>query len=84
MISKVLTFLLVLYLCYRLLRFLFRPLLMIFAKRAFKKGYGRQENQWQQKRAPEGSIRIDHVPPKEKQHAEFKGGEYVDYEEVDK
>ena len=84
MISKVLTFLLILYLCYRLFKFLFRPLLVILAKRAVKKGFGKQENHWQQKKAPEGSIHINHVPPKEKQTAEFRGGEYVDYEEVDK
>lgn len=87
MISKVLTFLLILYLCYRLLRFFFRPILAFLAKRAIRKaaqgqGYAGKQKRYRQ---PDGSIRIDHVPPKNKQQQpEFKGGEYVDYEELNK
>ncbi len=85
MISKVITFLLIVYLCYRMFRFFFRPLLAFLAKRAFKKAAERQGYGRRQTRQQDGGIRIEHIPPKDKQQqADFKGGEYVDYEEVDK
>ena len=39
----------------------------------------------QQHRTPDGHIHVDHIPPEEKKTRstqDFKGGEYVDYEEV--
>ena len=29
-----------------------------------------------------GNINVDAAPPKEKKRSDFKGGEYVDYEEI--
>jgi hypothetical protein len=29
-----------------------------------------------------GNVHVDAVPPKEKKRSGFKGGEYVDYEEI--
>ena len=34
------------------------------------------------RKAPGGNVNIDATPPKEKRKADFKGGEYVDYEEI--
>jgi hypothetical protein len=31
---------------------------------------------------PDGRVNVDSAPPKEKQKKDFKGGEYVDYEDV--
>jgi len=33
-------------------------------------------------RPPGGNVNVDAVPPKEKKPSGFKGGEYVDYEEI--
>ncbi len=51
---------------------------------AHKRGFTQQ--QYQQKQPPPGSgnVHIDYVPRKDKKSADrFKGGEYVDYEEVE-
>jgi hypothetical protein len=29
-----------------------------------------------------GNLNVDNVPPKEKKKTDFKGGDYVDYEEI--
>lgn len=34
------------------------------------------------RKAPGGNVNIDIAPPKEKRKTDFKGGEYVDYEEI--
>jgi hypothetical protein len=34
------------------------------------------------RRPPNSKINVDAVPPKEKKRSGFKGGEYVDYEEI--
>jgi hypothetical protein len=44
-----------------------------------------QEKQYraqQQQQGPKGGVRVDHVPPGSNQSSQFRGGEYVDYEEV--
>lgn len=41
-------------------------------------------NQNQNKQRPEGSIRVENTPGQGKKNtSEFKGGDYVDFEEVD-
>lgn len=47
-------------------------------------GQQRTAGQYQQQR-PEGKINVDYAPKnkKEKSSDNFRGGEYVDYEEVD-
>ena len=47
----------------------------------FRIGSTSQQNKNSQQRKPEGSIRVDSVPKKEKR-GDIKGGDYVDYEEV--
>ena len=58
------------------------------AEFARKNGFGpkyRREQQQSQQHAPDGSINVDYVPKEDKRERttqDFKGGEYVDYEEV--
>jgi hypothetical protein len=88
MILKLISFIFILYLVYRLFSFFFRGLFMIMGKRVFERAQKQHYRQRdQQYRAPDGSVRIEHVPPKDnnkKQQADFRGGEYVDYEEIKK
>ncbi len=45
----------------------------------------RREQQQRRQHAPDGRIHVDHIPPEDKKARstqDFKGGEYVDYEEV--
>jgi hypothetical protein len=47
--------------------------------KAFITGYNEPSNQ----RKPSNSnVNVDNAPPKEKKKSTFKGGEYVDYEEI--
>lgn len=39
-------------------------------------------NRPNQHKPGDGNIHVDAAPPKEKKRSDFKGGEYVDYEEV--
>ncbi len=49
-------------------------------QRSQQKGYTR--NRQQQRTTREG-LHVDSMPSQEKQKKDFKGGDYVDYEEVD-
>ena len=54
-------------------------------KNGFGPKYRREQQQHQSRRAPDGSIHVDFVPKEEKRERsteDFKGGEYVDYEEI--
>lgn len=42
----------------------------------------REPNRDFNRRPPDGNVNIDSVPQKEKKQSEYKGGEYIDYEEV--
>ena len=68
-----------------LVRVIFRLLMpFIFQKLVSKvqQQAGQQYNR-QQSRRPEGTIRVDYVPPKDREaRAADKAGEFVDYEEV--
>lgn len=46
--------------------------------RALTSGYNESNN----KRPPNGNVNVDSAPSKEKKRPGFKGGEYVDYEEI--
>lgn len=46
--------------------------------RALSGGYNEKEPI----RKPNGNINVENAPPKEKKRSEFKGGDYVDYEEI--
>jgi hypothetical protein len=47
--------------------------------RAFSSGYSENNNN---RRPPNGNVNVDSAPQKEKKRSSFKGGEYVDYEEI--
>lgn len=47
--------------------------------RAFVSGYNEPD---QQRRRPDSKVHVNNTPPKEKKRPTFKGGEYVDYEEI--
>jgi hypothetical protein len=47
--------------------------------RAFITGYNEPTNQ---RKSPASKVNVDNAPPKEKKKSTFKGGEYVDYEEI--
>ena len=54
-------------------------------KNGFGPKYRREQQPRQPRRAPDGSINVDYVPKedkKERSTQDFKGGEYVDYEEI--
>lgn len=89
MILKFLTFLFVLYLLWRVFGFVFRALFVVMGRRVFDRANERmqdnQQQQYRQRRNPDGSIHIAKKPVKDnKDQADFKGGEYVDYEEIKK
>jgi len=46
--------------------------------RSLSSGYSEKET----KRPPNSNLNVDNVPPKEKKKSDFKGGDYVDYEEI--
>ena len=41
-------------------------------------GYAHKDKQ----KPHDSNLNVDNVPPKEKKKSDFKGGEYVDYEEI--
>lgn len=87
MVLKIISFLFIIYLLWRVFGFVFRALFMVMGKRVVDRAQERQQQQQQyrQARNPDGSIKIDHVPPKNKKdQSDFNGGEYVDYEEIKK
>lgn len=46
--------------------------------RAFSSGLNDNTN----RRPPNSNVNVDNAPPKEKKRSPFKGGDYVDYEEI--
>lgn len=73
----------VLWLIRLLLRLIF-PLVLknMFSKMQQSAADPGQQRQQQRRRAPEGSITIDYVPPQPKQGNADKLGDFVEYEEV--
>lgn len=50
-----------------------------------KQGQGRQQSsyQYQQRQPKEGNVHVDFIPKNQKKdNKDFKGGDYVEYEEV--
>jgi len=43
---------------------------------------GQETNRNFHRKPADGNVHIDSVPPKQKQRKDYKGGEYVDYEDV--
>lgn len=82
MVLKILTFLFICYLLYRFIGFFFKVFYVLLGQRT--KQQQQRQNGFNRRR-PEGSIHVEKEPPrKEKKQVNFRGGEYVDYEELDK
>lgn len=47
-----------------------------------QQSYGQQQQQSQSYHTSTGKVRVEYVPEEQRQHKDFPGGEYVDYEEV--
>jgi hypothetical protein len=45
--------------------------------RSLSSGYNEK-----QRKPPNSNVNVDNAPPKEKKRSAFKGGDYVDYEEI--
>ncbi len=74
------------YIFFKLSGYLFRLLFYkAYQQQQFQRSAGRQQNTGYAQRPADGNVKIDHVPQSsKKEQKDFKGGEYVDYEEVDK
>ncbi len=90
-----LTLLLIFFLLRLLMPYIIRWVLQAFVKRTIKKGgftgtfgqppFTQDPLRAQRPPAPEGKVNIDYVPDEAETKTkgpDFKGGEYVDYEEV--
>lgn len=63
---------------------IFSLILYVLYKFGFFRGLaqGLQNPNQQNRRPPNSNVNVDGPTPKEKKRSDFKGGEYVDYEEV--
>lgn len=77
MVLKILFFLFILYLLYRFIGFFFKVFYVLLGQRPRNQASSRNRNR------PEGSIHVEQKPPRKEKQVEFRGGEYVDYEELD-
>lgn len=64
----------------KVLGLFFRVLAGGSTSRPNQRGY---QQQYQSGRSKDGNVNIDYVPNGSKAPKNFKGGEYVDYEEID-
>ena len=51
-------------------------------KLGFFRSLSSRYNEKDKQRPRNSNLNVDNVPPKEKKKTDFKGGEYVDYEEI--
>lgn len=81
MLKFLLILIIIFYLIYRVGGFLFRMLFLSAQQQ--RQHYQGQAQQQAQRRAADSNLNIDYVPgePK-KDKKDFRGGDYVDYEEV--
>ncbi|MFP4091879.1 MAG: DUF4834 family protein [Cyclobacteriaceae bacterium] len=96
MLLKFLLFLFFIYLLFRVINFFFKVASAVSGAKkqqeAFRNargrgGFGPNSRQQQKRRPTNGNVDIDYVPEdqqngKERSFRDFKGGEYVDYEEL--
>jgi len=83
MLKFLLILVLIFYLIYRIGGFLFRMLFIGAQKQ--QQQYQNQSQQQSHRKAPNSNLNIDYAPgskQEDKKGGDFKGGEYVDYEEV--
>jgi len=94
MLFKFLLFLFLVYLLFRLVNFVFKVIRTVSGAKEqaqqFNRQYARQQNHGpnsrKYKQPTNGNVNIEYIPEedkkKNKSNRDFKGGEYVDYEEV--
>lgn len=82
MLKFVIISILVIYLIFRLIGFAFRLMFGAAYEQQRKAQQGRQQQYTEKRRAPNSNLNIDHKPNGEKAGKDFRGGDYVDYEEV--
>lgn len=71
------------YLIYRVGGFLFRMFFIGAQQSQQRNQYQGNYSNSQSRKAPDSNLNIDHIPHKDKKDPkDFKGGEYVDFEEV--
>lgn len=61
---------------------IFSLILYVLYKFGFFKGLSEGLQNPSQRRPPNSNVNVDGPTPKEKKRTDFKGGEYVDYEEI--
>ena len=76
-----LKYLLMFFLGLWLIRSILRGLLGRVIRQAQQRNFRQQQSQ--QRRARTGDINVDFNPKKNKTSDDYKGGDYIDYEEVD-
>ena len=96
MLLKFLLFLLFIYILFKVINFFFRVAAAVSGAKkqqeAFRNGrshdFGPKSRRQQYKRPANGNVDIDYIPKEKKDEKRsfrnFKGGEYVDYEEISK
>lgn len=62
-------------------------IISLFAYVLYKFGFFRSlssgyNEKGQTRRPPNSNVNVDNAPPKDKKRSDFKGGDYVDYEEI--
>lgn len=62
-------------------------IISLFAYVLYKFGFFRSlssgyNEKGQTRKPPNSNVNVDNTPPKEKKRSDFKGGDYVDYEEI--
>lgn len=86
MIKFLLISFLIFFIVFKLLKFFFKLFLVRGAAQFQQRQYQSNSQNYQQRyqKPREGNINIDFIPNKKKEREEktFKGGEYIDYEEV--
>ena len=62
-------------------------ILSLFTYVLYKFGFfrslsGGSNEKQQTRKPPNGNVNVDNAPPKEKKRSGYRGGDYVDYEEI--
>ncbi|MDF9800370.1 hypothetical protein OKW21_005633 [Catalinimonas alkaloidigena] len=96
MLLKILVFFFFLYLIFRVVNFFFKVMRTVSGAKQQAKNFNRQHQNGynasygpksrKYKQPSDGNVNIDYIPEEDKKNGKgprnFKGGEYVDYEEI--
>ena len=61
---------------------IFSLIFYVLYKFGFFRAFTQETRSQQNRRPPNSNVNVDSAPQKEKKRSGFKGGDYVDYEEV--